>query len=552
VAQAAAGPIGAVTQAAAGRVRAGVGRTRIVVAIAFVLIAGSFAAAALIQMQLDRAHALTQAAHFNQRRAGEIAADLSASLDRYAALGAAFANASGAESSAALSEAGGPALRNIAVLDAKGQVVSEMKSMPLGLLPLPANNLARALKAQEIAPSSDGHTLALLLPFAGRIVAVQIDASTILPPAGMEDALLTTPSGEVRASGAQWKELPVTSALALGARDGVTRVIELPAGNRLVSLQRVPGWPLVAGASVAIGDALGAWYGTLPLYLFLILGPSLAGAGLAVVFVRGFERRARAAEAMRNLRATDPSDARLLIRLADAERRAAEAERSKSEFIAHMSHELRTPLNAIIGFSEVIAQGVFGAPGHPKYSEYARDIGSAGRNLHAKIGDILDFADMEAGRQPLTLAAVDAAIIARELIAEFAGKAFSRQIRLTVALPGHALVTADALGLKRVLANLIANAVQFTPEGGAVRLQIRSEDDVVVLSLRDSGYGFGEQEAARAGEAFAAFKRPGAVTGSGLGLTIAMALTRRMGGTITLGGGQGEGALAELRLPRAA
>ena len=73
---------------------------------------------------------------------------------------------------------------------------------------------------------------------------------------------------------------------------------------------------------------------------------------------------------------------------------------------------------------------------------------------------------------------------------KFAGKAFSRRIRLTVALPGRALVVADALGLKRVLANLIANAVQFTPEGGAVRLQIRSDDAVVALSVRDSGFGF--------------------------------------------------------------
>ncbi len=171
----------------------------------------------------------------------------------------------------------------------------------------------------------------------------------------------------------------------------------------MVSLARVPGWPLSAGASTAAGEALGNWYGTLPLYLFLILGPSLAGAALSVVFVRTFERRARVAEATKALRTTDPGDARLLIRLADAERRAAEAERSKGEFIAHMSHELRTPLNAIIGFSEVIAQGVFGPAGHAKYIEYAHDIGTAGRNLHGKIGDILDFADLEAGKHPLVL-----------------------------------------------------------------------------------------------------------------------------------------------------
>jgi signal transduction histidine kinase len=549
MAQAAAGPIGSVTQSVAARVRAAMRNVRFTVVLSLVLIAGSFAAASAIQMRLDRSHALAQAAQFDERRAREIAADLSATLDRYAALGAAFANATGAESAAALSEAGGPGLRNIAVLDADGQVVSELKTVPRGFPPLDPNMLARARATRIVAPSSDGRSLAILFPAGARIVAVQLDVAAILPQAG--DALLATPEGAVRASGAQWTELPPAAALAVGGRDGVTRLVALASGDRLISLEPVAGWPLVAGASVAVGEALGAWYGTLPLYLFLILGPSLAGAGLAVVFVRGFERRARQAQATRTLRATDPADARLLIRLADAERRATEAERSKAEFIAHMSHELRTPLNAIIGFSEVIEQGVFGAAGHPKYVEYAHDINAAGRQLHAKIGDILDFADLESGRQLLTCAEVDAAAIARQAIGEFAGKAFSRRIRLTVSLPERAMVSADALGLKRILANLIANAMQFTPEGGAVRLQIRSEDEAVVLSLRDSGYGFGAQEAARAGAAFATFKRPGAVTGSGLGLAIAMTLARRMGGTITLGSGHGEGALAELRLPKA-
>jgi len=549
MAQAAAGPIGSVTQNVAARVRAATRNVRFTVVICLVLIAGSFAAASAIQMRLDRSHALAQAAQFDEQRAQEIAANLSATLDRYAALGAAFANATGAESAAALSEAGGPALRNIVMLDANGQVLSEMRGMPRGLLPLAPAVLAAASRSRIVAPLSDARMMTILFAQGAKIVAVQLDTAALLPPAGMQDALLATPQGEVRVSGAQWKELPPAGALAIG--NGETRQIALASGDRLVSLVPVSGWPLVAGASVAVGDALGAWYGTLPLYLFLILGPSLAGAGLAVVFVRGFERRARVAAAVRTLRATDPSQARLLIRLADAERRAAEAERSKAEFIAHMSHELRTPLNAIIGFSEVIEQGVFGAAGHPKYVEYAHDIGAAGRQLHTKIGDILDFAELEAGRQPLTLASVDAAAIARQAIGEFAGKAFSRRIRLTVALPERAMVAADALGLKRILTNLIVNALQFTPEGGAVRLQIHSEDETVVLSLRDSGYGFGAQEAAKAGLAFAIFKRPGAVTGSGLGLAIALALARRMGGTITLGSGQDEGAQAELRLPKA-
>ena len=132
-----------------------------------------------------------------------------------------------------------------------------------------------------------------------------------------------------------------------------------------------------------------------------------------------------------------PVEARLLVRLADAERGAVEAARSKSEFIAHMSHELRTPLNAVIGFSEVIAGGLFGPAGHPKYAEYAHDIADAGRGLHAKIGDILEFANIEAGRYPLKLAPVELSDLAAVVVDEHRGRAFSRRIGSIWALPNR-------------------------------------------------------------------------------------------------------------------
>src|ERR1700744_5881218 len=180
----------------------------------------------------------------------------------------------------------------------------------------------------------------------------------------------------------------------------------------------------------------------------------------------------------------------MLVRLAEAERRAIESERAKTEFIAHMSHELRTPLNAIIGFSEVIERGMFGAAGHPKYVEYARDINAAGRQLHGKIGDILDFADLEAGRHPLDIGVVDIAVIARDAITDAAGRAFLRRIQLTVAFPQSAEAWADANAVKRIVSNLLTNALKYTPDGGAVRIQLRKEHEAVVLSLRDNGFGF--------------------------------------------------------------
>jgi two-component system cell cycle sensor histidine kinase PleC len=263
-----------------------------------------------------------------------------------------------------------------------------------------------------------------------------------------------------------------------------------------------------------------------------------------------FDRHARAARAVRVLRSMRPVETRLMVRLANAERGAAEALRSKSEFIAHMSHELRTPLNAVIGFSEVIAEEFYGSAGHPKYSEYARDIGDAGRELHAKIGDILEFANIEAGRFPLKTEAVDLGALAGACVDEHQGRAFSRRIALSVGACEPGAVRADALAVKRILSNLLANALTYTGEGGFVRADVRFEEGAGVITLTDSGMGFSTAERGKAGKPFQRFDRAGTVTGAGLGLAIAMELARRMGGAMRLASEGGSSATMELRLPR--
>jgi len=268
------------------------------------------------------------------------------------------------------------------------------------------------------------------------------------------------------------------------------------------------------------------------------------------LFVGTFERHAKAARAVRALKSTRPVEARLMVRLANAERGAMEALRSKSEFMAHMSHELRTPLNAVIGFSDIIADEMFGPCGHPKYGEYARDIGEAGRSLHAKIGDILEFANIEAGRFPLTEEAVDLTGLAAACVDEQQGRAFSRRISLSLASGERGLVRADSRAVRRILNNLLTNALAYTAEGGIVRADVSFEEGAGVVRLSDSGAGFTAGEAALAGRPFQRFDRAGKVTGAGLGLAIAMELARRMGGAMRLAGGAGHGAVMELRLPR--
>src|SRR5436189_4750128 len=93
-------------------------------------------------------------------------------------------------------------------------------------------------------------------------------------------------------------------------------------------------------------------------------------------------------------------NARLFREIEDKSRQLEAASQHKSEFLANMSHELRTPLNAIIGFSEVLAEGMFGDV-NEKQTEYLQDILESGRHLLSLINDILDLSKIEAGRMEL-------------------------------------------------------------------------------------------------------------------------------------------------------
>ena len=486
---------------------------RVTVLLCVIAIGGSFAAAGALQMNFDRVEAYRQATYFETKRAREIASVAQASFARFARLGRLYASDEMTDSVLAAT----PELRGVAVADASGHTLrASGEAIDMASLAAPAQAGRVVIGAAR--------RIVIAFPDGNQTVAVSFDAASLAPASLLDGAGLVNTMGTLLAGD------------AIG-RDGASA--------------RVAGWPAEARAAIDDSGAMAAWYGSLPLYLFVILGPALVGGGLAAVFVREFERRARASEAIRTLRSTRPAEARLLIRLANAERGAVEAQRSKAEFIAHMSHELRTPLNAVIGFAEVIERGFYGPVGHAKYIEYARDISMAGRSLHAKIGDILEFANLEAGRYPLKSVSFDATELVAACVNESAGRAFSRRIVLDM-MPGEpAPVNADPMAVKRIVANLLSNALLYTQESGHVRVSVRTEEGAVAIAVTDNGNGFSPGEQRAAGTAFRRFERAGISTGTGLGLSIVVALARRMGGAVRLASAHGEGTSAELRLPKA-
>ena len=243
-------------------------------------------------------------------------------------------------------------------------------------------------------------------------------------------------------------------------------------------------------------------------------------------------------------------NARLFREIADKSAQLEAASRHKSEFLANMSHELRTPLNAIIGFSEVLAEKMFGDV-NDKQAEYLQDILESGRHLLSLINDILDLSKIEAGRMELELtdfsvpqAIQNAGILVRE-------RALRRGIVLhEVIADGVGGIRGDERKVKQVLLNLLSNAIKFTPEGGRIEVRAASTDGMVEVSVTDSGVGIAPEDHEAV---FEEFRQVGTADkkaeGTGLGLALSRKFVELHGGRIWVTSQVGIGSTFTFTLP---
>lgn len=238
----------------------------------------------------------------------------------------------------------------------------------------------------------------------------------------------------------------------------------------------------------------------------------------------------------------------LLTELAAAAERANEA---KTQFLANMSHELRTPLHGILSFAGFgIKKCDVAQP--EKLREYFRLIDESGQSLLALLDDLLDMARLESGCVALSFGHTDLYGLAAGVVNENQALLERRRITVELAKPGFSTtVFVDALKITQVLRNLVVNAVKFSPDGGAIEIDIRRANTEVILAVADRGIGIPDDELEAVFDKFiqSSKTRTGA-GGTGLGLAICREIISAHHGRVWAETRPGGGTVVSFAIPR--
>ena len=241
---------------------------------------------------------------------------------------------------------------------------------------------------------------------------------------------------------------------------------------------------------------------------------------------------------------------RLFDEIQDKSRQLEIASQHKSQFLANMSHELRTPLNAILGYTELMADGIYGELPEKTMGVLKRLEGN-GRHLLGLINDVLDLSKIEAGQLVLELtdySLEDIAQTVRSTLEPLAvDKKLAFKVEVAAKLPaGHG----DGRRLTQVLINLVGNAIKFT-DAGEVVIKANATDGSFHLSVRDTGPGISAADQAKLFQEFQ--QADNAITrkkgGTGLGLAISKRIVEMHGGKIWVESQVGQGSTFSLTVP---
>ena len=232
--------------------------------------------------------------------------------------------------------------------------------------------------------------------------------------------------------------------------------------------------------------------------------------------------------------------------------REREYDKLKSDMLSLMSHELRTPITSINGFAELLMADE-GVPAEAR--EFLSIIHAESQRMTRMIGTFLSVARLEQkDRQEVLMSPVMLDDLVRETLASFHAAARRKRIRLE-GLDGQRLppVAADRALIMQAVANLVDNAIKYSPERTTVTLSTGLEADAVRLTVEDRGYGIPPEDQPKVWEKFYRVARDGRVKeeeSTGLGLSFVRQVVEQHGGAVTLESEPGRGSRFSFTLPR--
>ncbi len=215
--------------------------------------------------------------------------------------------------------------------------------------------------------------------------------------------------------------------------------------------------------------------------------------------------------------------------------------RARRDMVANISHELRTPISTIRLLIDTVRQRI--DRGQPIEDKQIRKIAAEVDSIQTLVQELHDLSMIESGRAIMRLIDIPIDTLVHDALSRMAEQIDKKKLTTTNTIPADMVVLADPDQMRRVLLNLVGNAVKFTPSGGSLSLSAERKGGQFVVRIADSGPGIPPQDRMRVFERFFQLDSSrGTHGGSGLGLAIAKHIIEAQGGTIWVEGVEPHGA----------
>jgi two-component system phosphate regulon sensor histidine kinase PhoR len=240
-------------------------------------------------------------------------------------------------------------------------------------------------------------------------------------------------------------------------------------------------------------------------------------------------------------------NARLFQEIQQAYDELKKLDHMKSEFINIAAHELRTPLAILLGYASVMEEEATGSE-----REKLNIITRSAMHLRARIDDMLNLSYLATGRVQLILQEVVLSDVIQQVILDMSDQVKEKSLSIQVNIPpDFPLILTDRQKLDLIVTNLLSNAIKYTPEGGDISLEARTDGDKAVVAVRDSGIGIPPEEHDKIFDSFYQIEDSltRAHSGIGLGLAIAKGMVELCQGRIWVESEVGKGSTFLFELP---